>query len=95
MLHDGEGEADQALGHQLLLVSPEDQQELDPVPELLEADQDQGRVGVPGHAVLELEERPVLGEEVLLPVLGAGLVQGLDGVMLPICLVDIHTSHHY
>ena len=93
MLHDGEGEADEALGHQLLLGRPQHQQQLHPVPQLLEADQHQRRVRVAGDAVLELEQRPVLGEEALLPVLAARLVHGLDGVVLPVGLVNIHTPH--
>ena len=61
--------------------------------DLPEADQHGGRVQVAGDAVLELEQRPVLGEEALLPVLAARLVHGLDGVVLPVGLVNIHTPH--
>ena len=38
---------------------------------------------------LEFEERPVLGEEDVLPVLAAGLVEGLQGVVDPTRLVHV------
>ena len=95
VLHDWQGEANQALGHELLFSSPENQEEFDPVLQLLETDKNQRSVRIPSDSILEFEQWPVFGEEILFPVLATRLVEGLDGMVLAIRLVYIHTSHQY
>ena len=64
-------------------VSTEYEQKLHPVLQLLQADQHHGVVRIAGHTVLQLEERTVFGEENLLPVLTARLIQGLNAMLDP------------
>ena len=58
-----EREAHQTLGHQLLICSPQHQEKLHSVLKILETNKDQWCVRILGDPVLQLEERPVLGEE--------------------------------
>ena len=95
VLHDGQGEADQTLSHQLLFCSPENQQKFDPVLELLETDKNQRSVRIAIDSILEFEQWSIFGEEILFPVLAAGLVEGLYGMVLAIRLVYIDTPHQY
>ena len=74
---------------------PENEQQLHPVLQLLQSNKNKGIIRVASHSILQLEERAVLSEEHLLPVLATRLVESLDGMVLAIRLVYIHTSHQY
>ena len=95
MLHYGKGETHQALSHQLLLSSPQHQQQLHTVLEVLETNQDQGSVRILVDSILQLEQRPIFGEEVFFPVFAAGLVECFYGMVLTICLVNVDTPTQY
>ena len=95
VLHDWQREADQSLGHQLLFSSPKNQEQFDPVLELLETDKNQRSVRIAIDSILQFEQRSIFGEEILFPVLAARLIESLYGMVLAIRLVYIDTPHQY
>merc|ERR1719367_1773416 len=94
MFHDGEGEADKAWRNQQLLICPEYEQQLDPVPQLLQTDQHHWVVRVAGHPILQLEERTILGEKNLFPVFAARLIQSLNAMLDPGGGISVNRARH-
>ena len=74
---------------------PENEQQLHPVLQLLQSNKNKGIIRVASHSILQLEERAVLSEEHLLPVLATRLVERLDAVLDPRRGIRVHRTSHY